>query len=111
MIPPRPRPTRVAVFIDGQNLYFHCRDLLGWPWVHPWKLGQALVSEDVSNHGPNSHSLAEVRYYTGMHDPGRRKKLHGEMDRRLRAYQETGGPDVCDPCEIRRQRKGPREGD
>lgn len=35
-------------------------------------------------------ALVQVRYYTGIHDPGRRKKLHGEMERRLLAYRKSG---------------------
>jgi uncharacterized LabA/DUF88 family protein len=88
--PPRPRPTRVVLFVDCQNLYNRCRDRFGWPWVHPIRLGEELVAADVGRYGTGSHCLAGVRYYTGIHDPNKRPKYHGKMDRRLQAYAAAG---------------------
>jgi uncharacterized LabA/DUF88 family protein len=89
-IPPRPRPTRVVLFVDGQNLYNRCKDRFGWPWIHPVRLGDALVAEDVKKHGPGSHCLSGVRYYPGIHDANRRPEHHGKMQRRLEAYDTAG---------------------
>lgn len=95
--PVRPRPTRVVFFVDGQNLYHRCREHFGWPWAHPLKLGEALVDEDTATYGRNSHVLAGVRYYTGIHDPNRRSRLHAEMERRLEAYRRDGVLTVAIP--------------
>lgn len=89
-IPQRPRPTRVMLFIDAQNLYHRCKDHFGWPWADPILLGQALVDADLAKHGPGSHILAGVRYYTGIHDSNRRPDAHGKMQRRLQAYEARG---------------------
>lgn len=89
-IPPRPLPTRVVLFIDGQNLYNRCKDRFSWPWIDPLLLGKALVDDDIATHGPGSHCLAGVRYYTGIHDANRRPKEHGLMYRRLQAYDSRG---------------------
>lgn len=88
--PPRPRPLRVVLFIDGQNLYHGCREQFGWPWVHPLRLGQELVAADVHDLNDPSHVLTGVRYYTGIHDPNRRPEQHGQMARRLDAYRALG---------------------
>ena len=88
--PPRPLPTRVVVFVDGQNLYHRARELFGWPWVHPVWLARALVEEDRSRYGPHSHVLAAVRYYTGIHDPNRRPKEHAALATRLERYRRDG---------------------
>lgn len=90
MSPPRPLPTRVVVFIDGQNLYHRCDDLFGWPWAHPMTLARALVEEDRARYGANSHVLAGVRYYTGIHDPNRRPRDHKSMAARLERYRRDG---------------------
>ena len=88
--PPLPRPVRVALFIDGQNQYHRCRAHFGWPWIHPIRLGEALVEQDRARHGPDSHVLAVVRYYTGLHDPNRNAVAHAATTRRLDAYQRQG---------------------
>lgn len=90
MHPARPVPIRVVLFIDGQNLYHRCKDHFGWPWIDPRALGEALVEEDRARYGANSHVLAGVRYYTGIHDPTRRPKDHAAMARRLEAYRRAG---------------------
>jgi uncharacterized LabA/DUF88 family protein len=89
-IPARPKPIRVVVFIDGQNLYYRCKDQFGWAWVHPLKLAQALVDEDRAKSGSDSRVLREVRFYTGIHDANKRPMEHGKMDRRLQAYRRDG---------------------
>lgn len=96
-IPARPVPIRVAVFVDGQNLYHRCRDHFGWPWVHPRKLAHALLDEDLLRHGPASRVLSCVRYYTGVHDLARRPEPHGLMVRRLQAYEADGVTPVAIP--------------
>ncbi len=53
-------------------------------------LAEILVEEDCQSYGSGSHCLAGVRYYTGTHDPNRRPKEHGEMERRLLAYESAG---------------------
>lgn len=88
--PPRPIPTRVAVFIDGQNLYHRCKDHFGVPWVHPRRLAEELVRMDQQRYGAHSHLLTCVRYYTGIHDPNRRPTEHAKMSRRLAAYSAQG---------------------
>lgn len=88
--PPRPRPTRVVVFIDGQNLYYRCQEHFGFHWAHPMRLAEALVEEDRARYGRDSHVLSGVRYYTGIHDPNRRSRLHAEMEYRLAAYRRDG---------------------
>jgi len=90
MPPPRPLPTRVVVFIDGQNLYHRCKEHFDWPWAHPKRLADALVEEDRDRYGPGSHVLAGVRYYTGIHDANRRPADHAAMSRRLDAYRREG---------------------
>lgn len=90
MPPSRPRPTRVVVFIDGQNLYYRCKEHFGWPWAHPLRLAQTLVDEDRARYGPDSHVLSGVRHYTGIHDPNRRPKEHRAMKRRLDRYEADG---------------------
>lgn len=87
MTPVRPLPTRVLVFIDAQNLYFRCREHFGWPWLHPRRLAEALVQEDRLRYGSQSHVLAGVGLYTGIHDPNRRPREHARMERRLDAYR------------------------
>lgn len=67
-----------------------CKDHFGWPWADPILLGQALVDADLAKHGPGSHILAGVRYYTGIHDSNRRPDAHGKMQRRLQAYEARG---------------------
>ena len=84
--PPRPVPIRVAVFIDGQNLYHQCRRHFGWPWVHPGHLAQALIDEDREKYDPHSHVLSSIRFYTGIHDPNKRPAEHAKMSRRLADY-------------------------
>lgn len=88
--PPRPRPTRVVLFIDGQNLYHRCNEHFGHPWAHPLRLAEVLVAQDQARYGRDSHCLSGVRYYTGIHDSNRRPGLHGAMDRRLQAYRRQG---------------------
>ena len=48
------------------------------------------MGEDQERHGPGSHVLSAVRYYTGIHDPNRRPDAHGAMARRLQAYAKQG---------------------
>jgi len=48
------------------------------------------VGEDQERHGPGSHVLSAVPYYTGIHDPNRRPDAHGAMARRLQDYTEQG---------------------
>lgn len=87
--PARPVPTRVMVFVDAQNLYHRCRDHFGHPWIHPRSLADALVAEDRAKQG-DTHVLAGVRYYTGIHDANRNPRGHSLMARRLSAYEAAG---------------------
>lgn len=87
--PVRPVPTRVLLFVDGQNLYHRCRHHFGYPWAHPLALAKALVDEDRAKQG-DTHVLAGVRYYTGIHDANRNPRGHALMERRLRAYEAAG---------------------
>jgi uncharacterized LabA/DUF88 family protein len=96
-VPNRPKPTRVVLFIDAQNLYNRCKDHFGWPWADPVLLGELLVEADRRRYGPDSHVLTGVRYYTGIHDPNRRPDDHGRMQRRLAAYEARGVHTVAIP--------------
>ena len=80
--PRRPIPTRVMVFVDAQNLYHRCKSHFGYPWAHPRALADALFGEDRATHG-DTHVLAGVRYYTGIHDPNRNLRGHLLMEHRL----------------------------
>lgn len=102
-VPPRPKPTRVVLFIDGQNLYNRCKDHFGWPWADPILLGEALVRADQAKYGADSHVLSGVRFYTGIHDPNRRPVDHGKMQRRLQAYEARGIYTVAVPVAYKRQ--------
>ncbi len=86
--PARPIPTRVMVFVDGENLYHRCRDHFDHPWIHPRGLAEALVEQDRAQSG-GSHVLAGVRYYTGIHDPNRNPRGHSLVERRLEAYERA----------------------
>lgn len=88
--PKRPLPTRVAVFIDGQNLYNRCKEHFGSAWAHPRRLAEELVAEDRAQYGSHSHILSSVRLYTGVHTLNRNPTKHGEMTRRLQAYEASG---------------------
>jgi uncharacterized LabA/DUF88 family protein len=96
-VPATPVPIRAAVFIDGQNLYHRCRDHFAWPWVHPHKLAQALLDEDLRTGESSSRVLACVRYYTGIHDLARRPEPHRLMVRRLQAYTADGVTAIAIP--------------
>lgn len=48
------------------------------------------MDEDREKYGHESQVLAEVRFYTGIHDPNRRRREHAVLDRRLVAYRERG---------------------
>ena len=87
--PARPVPTRVMVFVDAQNLYHRCRDHFGHPWIHPRSLADALIGEDRAKQG-DTHVLAGVRYYTGIHDANRNARGHSLMEHRLSAYVAAG---------------------
>lgn len=89
-VPKRPRPTRVVLFIDAQNLYNRCKDHFKSCWADPILLGENLVAADRAKYGPDSHVLSGVRYYTGIHDPNKRPADHGKMQRRLQAYEARG---------------------
>jgi len=102
--PPRPLPTRVALFIDGQNLYHRCRDHFQWGWIHPRRLGEALVDEDRARYGRGSHVLTCVRNYTGIHDLARQPAMHRTMTRRLQAYAGAGITTI--PIPLRYDSKG-----
>ncbi len=102
--PQRPKPTRVVLFIDAQNLYNRCKDHFGWPWADPILLGQALVDADRAKYGADSHVLAGVRYYTGIHDPNRSPAEHGKMQRRLQAYDARSVHTV--PITLRYEKRG-----
>jgi len=80
----------VAVFIDGQNLYFRCKDHFSSPWIDPLKLGQALVAEDQAQYGPGSHVLECVRYYTGIHEKDRNAVQYEKTTARLAAFEADG---------------------
>lgn len=94
----------MVAFIDGQNLYNRCKAHFGHPWAHPVKLVEALVAEDCARHGHQSHCIAGIRYYTGIHDPNRRPAAHGAMDRRLEAYKKQGV--LTFPIPVRYDAKG-----
>lgn len=96
-VPAKPAPVRIAVFVDGQNLYHRCRDHFGWPWVHPRRLASVLLEEDLSPHDAHSRVVACVRYYTGIHDLAHRPEPHGLMVRRLQAYEEDGVTPIAIP--------------
>lgn len=80
----------MVAFIDGQNLYNRCKAHFGHPWVYPRKLVEALVHEDCARHGQQSHCIAGIRYYTGIHDPNRRPAANRSMERRLAGYRRQG---------------------
>jgi hypothetical protein len=95
----------VVLFIDAQNLYNRCKDHFGWPWADPVRLGEALVAADRVKYGADSHVLAGVRYYTGIHDPNRYPDRHGRMQRRLQSYAARGVHTV--PILLRYENRGP----
>jgi len=108
--PPRPRPIRVVLFVDGQNLYHLCRRHFGWPWAHPRRLAEALVEADRRRYGAGSHVLMAVRYYTGIHDPNRRPEEHERMARRLDRYREDGVQPIPIPLHYDADGRGPERG-
>lgn len=84
--------TRVAVFIDYQNVYRGARHAFGLEQqhhihgqVHPLRVGLA-----VKGLGVGDRELAEVRVYRGMpsskHDP----KGYGAADRQVALWRNTG---------------------
>lgn len=110
MPPPRPRPTRVVLFVDGQNLYHRCKEHFGFPWVHPRRLGEALVRQDRERYGEDSHVLTAVRYYTGIHDSDRRPSEHGVMERRLARYRADGVQTIAIPLRYDADGRGREKG-
>lgn len=74
------------------------------------RLGEELVAEDVRRHGMGSHSLAGVRYYTGIHDANRRPMEHGKMQRRLQAYEAAGVHTFAIPLRYDSTGKGREKG-
>lgn len=88
--PERPKPTRVVFFIDGQNLYHRSKECFGPGWVHPMKLAQHMIAEDLAQKGAADRVLAQVRYYTGIHNRSRRPEQAETTQRRLAAWQADG---------------------
>lgn len=77
--------------MDAQNLYHKSQQRLGHEWIHPRKLAQALIEEDLHRESRrNSHVLHSVRFYTGIHDPNKEPEKHAAMARRLYGYQADG---------------------
>lgn len=109
-VPPKPVPVRVAVFVDGQNLYHRCRDHFRFPWIHPRKLAETLVDEDRHRQGLDSRVLSCVRYYTGIHDLGRQPLPHQQMTRRLQAYENDGISTIAIPLRYDSKGRGREKG-
>ncbi len=84
VVPARPAVLRTVVFIDGENLRKTCYALFNWAWCHPLRLAEELVAIRPGRH------LAEVRYYSGVHDPNRFPDRAAKMSRRLNAYRSQG---------------------
>lgn len=71
---------RVAVFIDGQNLVKAVRKYHKTR-VHPILLGRHLAA---------GRELAEIRYYSGIHQPRENANGHALATRRHKLIRKTG---------------------
>lgn len=85
-VPKRPTPLRVVVFIDGQNFYKDCKKIFGKGETHPHLLGQKLCSPPFGD----DRQLKQVRFYTGIHTPDRKPRMHAYMTRRLEVMKAVG---------------------
>ncbi len=73
------------MFIDGQNLYKHCRELFLHPLCHPHLLAEHLA-------GPRTQNRVSTRFYTGRPSPNmpdERVKARN-LDRRLAVIRRMG---------------------
>ena len=71
---------RVAVFIDGQNLYKGVSKLFKTR-VHPVLIARELAGD---------RQLAKTRYYSGVHQPRENPKIHAMSMRRHKLIRRTG---------------------
>lgn len=99
VIPQRPSPLRVVVFIDGQNFYKDCEAMFGHGNVHPHLLGRELCGPQFGN----DRHLEQVRFYTGIHSPNRQPGPHSAMQRRLAAMMSNGVWTFSHPLKYSRQ--------
>jgi uncharacterized LabA/DUF88 family protein len=73
--------TKVAVFIDGQNLYKACREQFAHPLCHPHLLAEYLAG---------TRNVAECRFYTGRPNPNSNPIGARNLDRRLAVMRRHG---------------------
>jgi len=84
--PEKPSFLRIVVFIDGQNFYNDCKKLFSNGETYPHLLGKELCSARFGD----KRELKQVRFYTGIHTPNRKPKMHAYMTRRLELMKRTG---------------------
>jgi uncharacterized LabA/DUF88 family protein len=85
-LPRRPGILRVVVFVDGQNFYNDCRKVFGHGEAHPHLLGREVCSSRLGE----GRVLKQVRFYTGIHSPDRKPRMHAYMTRRLETMSANG---------------------
>jgi uncharacterized LabA/DUF88 family protein len=64
-MPAEPKSKRVVAFIDGQNLFYAAAKSFGYTFPN---FDPRLLAEAVASRFPD-WVLAQVRFYTGIHDP------------------------------------------
>ena len=80
-----PPVKRTVVFVDGQNLYHAAREALGY--TYPNYDVVALAEQVCKGQG---WTLAQVRFYTGVHDAHNSRKWNSFWTRKLAAMGRQG---------------------
>ncbi|MBI3490962.1 MAG: NYN domain-containing protein [Acidobacteria bacterium] len=86
-VSPRSEPSRkrVVAFVDGQNLFYAAKDAFGCTWPN-YRFPD--LAEAVST--AKGWDLVETRFYTGIPDEQRSKRLYDFWTRRLLVMRNRG---------------------
>ncbi|HQP43905.1 MAG TPA: NYN domain-containing protein [Thermoanaerobaculales bacterium] len=84
-MPPEPQLKRTVAFFDGQNLFHAAREAFGY--TYPNYEPATLANTVCSNAG---WKLSQVRFYTGIPDPGVDPFWHGFWVRKLAVLGTRG---------------------